>query len=577
MNKRQPVNLLSLPTEIIQMIFAYIPSRDLSHNVEMTCNGLRQLMIPLYQGRYGFGPAPSVPVFSSCWKRFAIQHENYRCDSDYIRDEVVNNFLDTYFDSPDNDHLTNAEDVIYYLHSNPHIHSRGIEAIVAALNVQNRRQDSYTFLLKSRDSDAMPPPTIALLQARFNLHFPVSWSTCSSETLERCLLAAATCGKIELFIYLKQLLLEAGKEIQVQAAADTAVRSDQVDILRELRSAFMVEFHALSLGSLVEVAVKASSANAVQLLLELEPRSDLEHCYELALCYFNLDILRQLKKCLPHIKGTYLPNGQLQIEFILSRSFGSWAKQSKMIEFLVEHASADLDATGRDGLTVMHTAAVDNHIDALKLFEYLGANMNCLGEVGQTPAEIALCNGHHIPFIGCSSLPTELFSTKRNLAKAVIGKYCDTIFQGQRKRSDFTRALNDAESKLADIWAKKIGLETLQGLLSIIPTPLFKSVEKLLKILTDFGKGPVESHDVQLRDVDDIKDILNKFLTQLYPDQYLTRLACYSAPKLTGSDIENLRIFVNSKIGRSLHLGKCSFAKEEVMVWVDFNKAINRI
>lgn len=136
--------------------------------------------------------------------------------------------------------------------------------------------------------------------------------------------------------------------------------------------------------------------------------------------------------------------------------------------------------------------------------------------------------------------------------------------------------MNDAESKLADIWAKKIGLETLQEQLSIIATPLFKSVEKLLRIVTDFGKGTVEPDEVQLRDVDDIKDILSKFLIQLYPYEYLTPLACYSAPKLAGFDIEHLRIFVNSKSFRALHLGKCSFAKEELMIWMDFNKAINR-
>ena len=571
------MHLLSLPTEITQMILAYLPSRDLSHNVEMTCKGLRQLMTPLYQVRYGFGPAPSVPVSRSCWKRFAIQYEDYRSDSGHIRDEVVNCFLESYFDSPDHYHLTNAEHVIYYLHNNPHIHSRGVEAIAAALHIQNRRQDSNAFLLRYHDSDAMSLQTIALLQARFNLQFPISWSTCSSETLERCLLAAATSGNTELFVSLTQLLLEADKNIQVHAAADAAVRSDQVEILRELQSTFVVEFHALPIGSLIEVAVKASSASAVQFLLELGPRFDLEYPYELALYYCNLDVLHQLKQHAPHIKGTYLPNGQLQIEFILAESLRSWANKSKVIEFLVKHASADIDATGRDGLTVVHIAAVENDVDALRLFEDLGANMNCLGEVGQTPAEIALCNGHNIPFIGCSSLPAQIFSTKRTLAKAIIRKYCDAIFRGQPQCSNFNRALNDAESKLADIWAKKIGLETSRELLSIIATPLFKSVEKLLRIITDFVNRPIEPNEVWLRDVDDIKDILNKFLNPVYPDGYLTCLACYSAPKLAGFDIEHLGIFVNSKTGRALHFGKCSFAKEELIIWEDFNKAINRI
>lgn len=199
----------------------------------------------------------------------------------------------------------------------------------------------------------------------------------------------------------------------------------------------------------------------------------------------------------------------------MARSFASWGNQCKIIKFLVEHASADIDATGRDGLTAVHIAAVNSHIDSLKLFENLGANMNCLGEAGQTPAEIALCNGHHIPFIGCSSLPTQLFSTKRNLAKTIIEKHCDAIFYRDQRCSDFNRALDDAESKLADIWAKKIGLETLRELLGIMAKPLFKSVEKFLRAVADFVKGPVEPNKVQLRDADDIKDILNKFLSQL--------------------------------------------------------------
>ena len=577
MVETQASSLFSLPTEIIQLILAYIPSRDLSQNVEMTCKELRKFMIPVYRIRYGHEPAPSIPITNSCWKRFAIRNEDYRSDSDHIRNEVVNDFLESYFDSPDHCSLRNAEDVIYYLHSSPRVHSRGIEAVVAALNIQHRSQDSDAFLFRHRDSDAMTFQTMALLQARFNLHFPVSWSTCSSEVLDRCLLAAATSGDMELFVYLKQLLLETGKCVQVYQAANAAVRSDRVEILRELQSTFGVEFHNLPLGTLVEVAGKFGSANSVQALLELGPRIDLEYPYELALSYCNLDVLRRLKKHSPYISWTYLPNGQLQIAFILTNGLMSWANKSKTIEFLVKHASVDINATGRDGLAAVHVAALDNHIDALKLFENLGANMMSLGDVGQTPAEIALCNGYNIPFIGCSSLPTELFATKQNMAKAIISKYCDAIFKKQRKCSGFDHALNDAESKLADIWAKKIGLRTLQGLLSIIGTPLFESVEKLLGIIADFGARPVEPREEQLRDVDDIKDILNKFLNQQYPDGVLTRLARYSVPRLAQLDIEDLRIFVNSKTGRALHLGRCSFAQEELNIWVEFNTATNRI
>ncbi|KAJ5544107.1 hypothetical protein N7494_005386 [Penicillium frequentans] len=211
----------------------------------------------------------------------------------------------------------------------------------------------------------------------------------------------------------------------------------------------------------------------------------------------------------------------------------------------------------------MHIAAVDNNIDALKLFKSLGANMNCLGEVWQTPAEIALCNG--TTYRSSGALLSQHSSSQRS-----------EIWQ-KLSLGDIVMLYSEGSSKLADIWAKKIGLETLRGLVSIIATPLFKSVEKLLKIIKDYLQRLDEPNEVRLRDVDDIKDILNKFLNQVYPDEYLTHLAYYLAPKLAEFDIEHLRSFVNSKIGRALHLGKCSFAEEEKIIWVNFNEAIDRI
>jgi hypothetical protein len=88
--------------------------------------------------------------------------------------------------------------VIYYLHNNPQTHSRGNEAIVAALSIQHRREESYALSFRYRDSDEMPFPNMALANARFNLDLPVPWPTCSSEVLERCLLAATTSGNMEL-------------------------------------------------------------------------------------------------------------------------------------------------------------------------------------------------------------------------------------------------------------------------------------------------------------------------------------------------------------------------------------------
>ncbi|OQD78089.1 hypothetical protein PENANT_c090G03597 [Penicillium antarcticum] len=577
MAERKASSLLSLPTEIIQSILAYIPSRESSENVEMTCKELKELLIPVYRVRYGHDPAPSVPVSSRCWKRFAIQHENYRRHSDHIREETVNGFLKSYLEYPDQFHLTYAEDVIYYLHNNPFVHSRGVEAIVAALNIQGRYQDSNAFLSKYRGSSAMLLETVALLQARFNLHFPVAWSTISSEVLERCLLAAATSGNMELFIYLKQLLLETGKVIQVHPAANAAIQADRVEILRDLQSSFCVEFHTLPLGSLMQVAVKFGSANAVQFLLELGPGINLETPYKLALSYCNLDVLRRLANYLPRVSGTYLSDGQLEIAVVLTNDLTSWSDKSNIIEYLVMHASVDINATGRDGLAAVHIAAIDNNTDALMLFKHLGANMTSLGEVEQTPAEIALCHGHNIPSIGCSSFPIELFATKREMAKSILRKFCDAMSESQRKCPGFDRALNDAESKLADIWAKKIGLETLRSLLRIVDTPFFKTIEKFLKIMTDFGEGPVEAREEQLQDMDGIKDILNKYLNPHYPDWFLTRLACYLRPRLELWEVEYLKFFVNSKTGRALHLRKCSFAREETKVWIAFKKALSRI
>ena len=430
-----------------------------------------------------------------------------------------------------------------------------------------------------RDSDTMPFQIMALLQARFNLSFSISWSTCPSEVLNKCLLAAITNGNMELFVSLKQLLFETGNHVQLHQAAIAAVRSDRVGILRELQSSFDVGFYSLPLDTLMNEAVKFGSANAVQALLKLEPRIDLEYPYKLALCYCNLDVLQRLKEHSPDISGTYLPNRELQIAFILSDGFASLTNRSKTIKFLVKHSSVDINATGKDGLAAVHVAAVNNDIDALRLFENLGADTMSLGDIGQTPAEIAFCNGYNIPFLGCSSLPTELFIKKKNMAKLIIGKYCDATFRKQRSYSDFDRVLNDAESKLADIWAKKIGLRTMQELLSIIGTPLFESVEKFQGIIADYAKRPalLEPREEQLRDVNGIKDILNKFLNLQYPDWYLTRLACYSMPKLARLDIENLRIFVNSKTGHALNLRRCSFAQEEMRICMEFNTLTNSI
>lgn len=134
------------------------------------------------------------------------------------------------------------------------------------------------------------------------------------------------------------------------------------------------------------------------------------------------------------------------------------------METTSNHASADVNATGMNGLAAVHAATFDNHIDALKLLENLGANMMSFGDVEQTPAEIAYCNGYDIPLVGSTNLTTDLFGTKQNMAKRIMSKSWDVIFKREQNCSGFGRALNDAEDKLADMWAKNIGLKTLQEL-----------------------------------------------------------------------------------------------------------------
>jgi ankyrin repeat protein len=127
--------------------------------------------------------------------------------------------------------------------------------------------------------------------------------------------------------------------------------------------------------------VKFGSANAVQFLLGLGPSIDLEYPYELALRYCNVDVFCGIKKHSPQVGGPYLAN---------------WTNKSKLLKCLVKHASVDINAIGRDGFAVVHIAAVSNHIEALKLLEDLSANVVSLGELGQTPAEIAHCNGYRL-------------------------------------------------------------------------------------------------------------------------------------------------------------------------------------
>lgn len=144
--------------------------------------------------------------------------------------------------------------------------------------------------------------------------------------------------------------------------------------------------------------------------------------------------------------------------------------------------------------------------------------MDCLGEVRQTPAEMAHCHGHHIPFIGCSSLPRDLFLTKRSLARSIIPIYYKAILQEHYNEDVSSSAVSDVESKLADMWAKTIGLETLREI--ITPSLSVPPAERILMLLAHWGQ------EMQYK-LDDIKDILSQLLNEVLSSSYLLHPACY--------------------------------------------------
>lgn len=74
------------------------------------------------------------------------------------------------------------------------------------------------------------------------------------------------------------------------------------------------------------------------------------------------------------------------------------------------------------------------------------------------------------------------------MAKAIMSKSWNVIFKEEQNCSNFDRALNIAEDKLADMWAKNIGLKTMQEMSSFLDIPLYGSIEKLLGIITNFGR-----------------------------------------------------------------------------------------
>lgn len=142
-------------------------------------------------------------------------------------------------------------------------------------------------------------------------------------------------------------------------------------------------------------------------------------------------------------------NGRLQIAFVLAGH-----NISETIEFLVQHASVDINAT-ENGLATVHVAAEKGLIDILKLLETMGANMMSIGDIEQTPAEVAYCNGHKILLPSPLTLSPELLDTKREKARVILRKSQGKIIQyfATKECSNLYSAYDEAECELADLWA----------------------------------------------------------------------------------------------------------------------------
>lgn len=571
----RPSALLNLPNELIQAIFACLSAQDLSQNVQMTCKKLNDLTFPVYRNRYGRGPTPVAQHTQASWKVFALRNEEYEKDEDGLRNITLDEFLAFYLTQPNDETLQNsAESVLYYLHENPQIHSRGMEAVIAALNVQHRPEEfkklqaEYNISLDSK----------ALLQARFNLSFRVSWPDCSAEILNHCLLAAAAGGNIGLFEHLTTLVLEKCEDLETHGVAIAAAKSGTVGILQWLHTSPIVDFGNLPLDLMIEEAARYDRANAIEFLLNLGVPTDLENTYEFALRFGNINVLHQLAKHFPGIAKTSFRDGRLQIAFVLANGHNIF----ETIGFLVQHASVDINAIGEDGLAAVHIAAERGFIDVLKLLETKGANMMSSGNIEQTPAEIAYCNGHRISLPSLLTLSPEFLNIKREKARAILGKSRGNVIQCFATKEEcfnIHSAYDEAECKLADLWARKIGFETLGHLHNMLETPMYDAVENFRGIILEYASHPMaqteEGEEEERSAICVIKVILKKFLDRPYAGDFLENLGHYAIRRLSRPDVEHLTDFV-TRTGNVLHLRKWSFANDEDKIWEEFRDKIGR-
>ncbi|KAL7649170.1 hypothetical protein ACMYSQ_012395 [Aspergillus niger] len=469
MTGKSSAALTCLPTEILQQILSYLPTEDLSQNVQWTCTKLRDVTCLVYRTRYGKGPAP-VSENVDDWKTFAIQYEEvYLKDTNELKEQTIDAFLESYFEYPDETLTDEARDIIYYLHESPQEHPRGFEAIVAALSVQNRYLDASEYLKTS--ANLLTLDSKALLQARFNLKLSVAWHECSIELLNQSLSATATIGNLNGFRYIVELVLAKDGEVDYIRAATAAARSGILEIFEYIHAGCGNVLNSADLALLMDMSIRYGCANITESLLETCVLEGIQAHYESALRFGHVEILLQFAKYKPGVAATYMESGDLQLSFVLSHG----EKKCKTIYFLAKHASVDIDAIGRDGLTAAHVAAEKGLFEELELLLSLGASLTSCGLIEQTAAELVYCSHKHS--IAHQTFSPGLIDRKKDLARHVLkmsrGENIRALSTKCREEvSGIESAYDDAEAKLVALWARNIGMQTLEQLHKMLETPV---------------------------------------------------------------------------------------------------------
>ncbi|KAL4876754.1 ankyrin repeat-containing domain protein [Aspergillus karnatakaensis] len=536
--------LLDLPTEIIQQILLYLPVRDLDQNVDKTCKALRHATNPVFRLKYGRDPAP-IPEVGDRWKLIAKRNEILLGHSDGAKKEVINGFLRCYFNEAEDQRVESAEEMIYYLDESPHYHDRGVEALIAALNIQHRPEESQQILDKYNES--LAPDSKALLQARFGLDLEVSWNDCTVKLLNDCLLSAVVTENTSLFVTLKNHIQAQNGDVKYYSPLLVACSSGVARMLEYLLATCNVDIHATELAGLLKMAIWRNRPTIVKVLLHTGHFPNLETYYRVALKYGYLGVLEVFLEYSPDIPGTYFDNGDLQVVSVLK----DHDNVEEIIEFLVKNASVDLNAIGKDGLAAVHVAAEEGVLEKLNILRRLGADMNVTGDIQQTAAEIAYCKGQALPF--ASTLPIDV-KVKAAFSRSILERLrAETIrhlaIEYNKTTSEIGSLYDSVEDELLALWVREIGQQTLQELHRRLETSSSRFVQ-IYELLKCFHEP--RGHE-WLRD---------------------DHISCCSPSFVTEEDITNSRAYAATDTGRAFALRLHSFRNYEHEIWRRFGSRV---